>query len=286
MLQLADHCIRHFYPECDRLAGNDSDKSEKYAKFLTEVARRTGGLVAEWTRVGFVHGVLNSDNMSILGDTIDYGPYGWLERFDPDFTPNTTDLPGKHSHQISLAATFVRFQKRNPDLILRNVTLPIISEYNAGRRYSFRAQPEIGQWNLLQLARALVLAGLMNEEQASDALVAYGETLTHHYNDAMARKLGLKAIDKELLNGLLKCMYEDEMDYTNTFRALSSVEVSGDLSDDISIPKDLQDVIGREVLSKDERKGAWCEWLARYRTALCSAEWASEEERRNVQVRH
>lgn len=107
--QVADFCIRHFYPHCAKSDENGSktgnedlhDESSKYARFFTEVARRTGHLVAEWTRVGFVHGVLNTDNMSILGDTIDYGPYGWLERFDPDFTPNTTDLPGKGVFVVS-----------------------------------------------------------------------------------------------------------------------------------------------------------------------------------------
>ena len=79
--------------------------------------QRTAWLVAEWMRVGFVHGVMNTDNMSILGLTIDYGPYGWLEPFDPDWTPNITDA--------------------------------------RGRRYRFGNQPRIAHWNLAQLARAL-----------------------------------------------------------------------------------------------------------------------------------
>ena len=74
-------------------------------------------MVAHWMRVGFVHGVMNTDNMSILGLTIDYGPYGWLEGFEPDWTPNTTDA--------------------------------------AGRRYCYGNQPQIAHWNLSRLARAL-----------------------------------------------------------------------------------------------------------------------------------
>ena len=79
-------------------------------EWFGQVAERTARMVAEWMRVGFVHGVMNTDNMSILGLTIDYGPYGWIDDFDPDWTPNTTDA--------------------------------------GGRRYRFGAQPQVAQWNL------------------------------------------------------------------------------------------------------------------------------------------
>ncbi|HCC81454.1 MAG TPA: hypothetical protein DEQ25_09235, partial [Methylophaga sp.] len=82
-----------------------------------EVCERTADLVVHWMRVGFVHGVLNTDNTSILGLTIDYGPYGWIDNYDPDWTPNTTDATGK--------------------------------------RYRFGHQPQIAQWNLLQLGNAI-----------------------------------------------------------------------------------------------------------------------------------
>ena len=90
---------------------------ERYIELFTEVCRLTVDMIVHWMRVGFVHGVMNTDNMSILGLTIDYGPYGWLEDYDPDWTPNTTD-----------AAT---------------------------RRYRFGHQPAVAQWNLLQLANAI-----------------------------------------------------------------------------------------------------------------------------------
>ena len=86
-----------------------------YARWFEEICRRTGTLVAHWMRVGFVHGVMNTDNMSILGLTIDYGPYGWLEGFDFQWTPNTTDAQG--------------------------------------RRYCFGNQPQIALWNLTRLAK-------------------------------------------------------------------------------------------------------------------------------------
>ena len=88
--QLADYVIRTHYPALASHAAPDI-----YAAWFEEICRRTAVMVAHWMRVGFVHGVMNTDNMSILGLTIDYGPYGWLEGFDPMWTPNTTDAEGR-----------------------------------------------------------------------------------------------------------------------------------------------------------------------------------------------
>ncbi|HET7655553.1 MAG TPA: YdiU family protein, partial [Luteimonas sp.] len=109
--RLADFCIRRDFPH---LHGSGD---ALYADWFREVCTRTASMVAHWMRVGFVHGVMNTDNMSILGLTIDYGPYGWIDDYDPDWTPNTTDA--------------------------------------GGRRYRFGWQPRIAGWNLLQLANAL-----------------------------------------------------------------------------------------------------------------------------------
>ena len=100
--------------------------------WVVEIAERTASLVAKWQGVGFTHGVLNTDNMSILGLTIDYGPFGFLDAFDPSYTPNTTDLPG--------------------------------------RRYCFANQPDIGLWNIMQLTRTLSSAELINEKEANYAM--------------------------------------------------------------------------------------------------------------------
>ncbi len=118
--------------------------------------------------------------MSILGDTIDYGPYGFLERFNPDFTPNTTDLNG--------------------------------------RRYAFRNQPHICQWNCAQLANALIAADLLTAEEAQGALEQYADALSTLYETRMAGKLGLGVYDKDLSTSLMTLMYEDAADFTNTFR--------------------------------------------------------------------
>jgi serine/tyrosine/threonine adenylyltransferase len=164
------------------------------ARWFAEVARRTAVMVAHWMRVGFVHGVMNTDNMSILGLTIDYGPYGWLDPFDPDFTPNTTD---------------------------------------AGTgRYRFGMQPGVAQWNLAQLARAL--APLCPGDADKEALVAgletYRQTFERTYGELMRGKLGLTApaggdggADELLINDLLAVLLEAETDMTLFFRGLAQV---------------------------------------------------------------
>ena len=124
---------------------------------LQEVISRTVKLVAKWQAVGFTHGVLNTDNMSILGETIDYGPFGFIERFDPNFTPNTTDF--------------------------------------AGRRYAFRNQPQVVQWNLMALATSLVTVGLIEKVTLDLVLIgllykAYPDGCQHRFtNPAEAKAL-------------------------------------------------------------------------------------------------
>ena len=109
--KLTDYTIKHFFPEIK------TEGKQKYLDFFQTVLERTLEMVVEWQRVGFVHGVMNTDNMSILGLTIDYGPYGWLEGYEPGWTPNTTD--------------------------------------REGRRYRYAYQPKIAYWNLMQLGNAL-----------------------------------------------------------------------------------------------------------------------------------
>jgi len=136
--------------------------------WFTEVVRRTAWLVSEWMRVGFVHGVMNTDNMSILGLTIDYGPYGWVEPFDLDWTPNITDA--------------------------------------SGRRYRFGHQPRIAHWNLAQLARALGPIAITPASRRPSRRSLTSSTISSKH--MMLRKLGLHArrdfaaADEELLAGL------------------------------------------------------------------------------------
>ncbi|CAL5218909.1 g654 [Coccomyxa viridis] len=229
--QLADYVIRHLYSHLE-------DKADKHAEVLREIVRRTASLVAQWQAVGFVHGVGNTDNFSILGETIDYGPYGFLERFDPDFTPNTTDL--------------------------------------SGRRYSYRNQTMIGHWNIAQLANAFIAGGIVDQPTAQEIVDSYADIMTEQYTTRMARKLGLKEYRKELAVGLITLMYEEKADFTNTFRAMSSVSASDEPG---TVPEKLEQAL--EGLTVDRYK-AWGKWLDEYRSHL-KAEGRSDEERRREQ---
>jgi uncharacterized protein YdiU (UPF0061 family) len=174
-----------------------------YAGFFQELCRRTALLIADWMRLGFVHGVMNTDNMSILGVTIDYGPYGWLEGYDPNCTPNTTDAP----------------------------TL----------RYTYGNQPQIAHWNLARLAEAL-LPLVPDHAPLEKGLNLYAETFNHAWRGALSQKLGVAAFDQpgdeELLSGLFTLMYEKETDFTLFFRNLAAVPL--DAADDAALLKPLE----------------------------------------------
>ncbi len=155
-------------------------------------------MIIHWMRVGFVHGVMNTDNMSILGLTIDYGPYGWLEDYTPDWTPNTTDA--------------------------------------AGRRYSFKNQSQIALWNLGQLANAILpVTGNSESLQAAldDTIAAY----TNGWQAMMAKKLGLALFDpnadKPMINDLLVLLQTLETDYTLFFRGLSKFQSNGNSNQEL-----------------------------------------------------
>lgn len=155
--------------------------------FFADVVDTTLSLVVHWTRIGFVHGVLNTDNMSILGLTIDYGPYGWLEPFDPMWTPNTTD-----------ATT---------------------------RRYRFGAQAEIALWNLAQLANALLVLQ-PSVEPFQEILDEAVEQLPRRLDAMMANRLGWGAAatgDRALIDQLFTILASDEIDYTIFMRRLADV---------------------------------------------------------------
>ncbi len=192
--QLVDVTIRddfsHLVP-----AGDDPtqpvDKAVVEAWFA-EVCSRSAELVVHWMRVGFVHGVLNTDNLSILGLTIDYGPYGWLESFDPGWTPNTTD---------------------------------------AGmRRYRYGAQPQIVQWNLLQLAQAVV--ALTDEvEPLQNALDGYAARYSATFSAMMSARLGWGDVhegDSALIDELFGVLTRTEVDQVLFFRDLALVPTGGD----------------------------------------------------------
>ena len=183
--QLVDYTIRADFPEL----GEPSP--DVYAQWLAEISRRTAVMIVHWLRVGFVHGVMNTDNMSILGLTIDYGPYGWLENYDPNWTPNTTDAQGK--------------------------------------RYRFGNQPQIAHWNLVRLANAIYPL-TEDAPPLEAALGQYVETFQQEYRSTMAAKLGLRAFDPatdmELFNELLTILQLVETDMTIFYRKLARLPIT------------------------------------------------------------
>lgn len=157
-----------------------------YRQWFNEICISTAQLIAHWMRVGFVHGVMNTDNMSILGLTIDYGPYGWLEGYEPDWTPNTTDAQG--------------------------------------RRYRYINQPRIALWNLAQLANAIY--PLINDvEPLQQALENYRIEYERCAQRDMANKLGLSQFDptrdQVLTENLLQVLQTAEIDMTIFYRTLA-----------------------------------------------------------------
>ncbi|GAA4338937.1 YdiU family protein [Pigmentiphaga soli] len=185
---LADYVIDRFYPECRPAPAGEPDAAEgPYRRLLAAVVRRTAELMADWQAVGFCHGVMNTDNMSILGLTLDYGPYGFMDGFDAHHICNHTD---------------------------------------AGGRYAWDAQPAVGHWNLYRLAGAL-LPLLGGEDAARAALDGYEAAFLGRFHRNMAAKLGLLEwtdADAELLASLLTVMHHNRADFTLAFRRLAAVE--------------------------------------------------------------
>ena len=224
--QLAAHVIAHQFPQ---FAG---DGVPRYLDWFETVCRRTARTIAQWMRVGFVHGVMNTDNMSILGLTIDYGPYGWLEGFDPDWTPNTTDA--------------------------------------AGRRYCYGNQPQIGLWNLSRLGGALL--PLVEDRAALEqALQAYRDEFKREYTRLFAAKLGLETLDRDgddaLLQDLFAVLGAAEIDMTIFFRALARVPAAAGASDAARLAPLRAAFYDAAALERDpgEKLAAW---LRRYAARL------------------
>ncbi|WP_025739803.1 protein adenylyltransferase SelO [Aquimarina pacifica] len=216
---LADYTIKHFYPQIK------SKGKQAYIDLFSEVSKLNLDMVIHWQRVGFVHGVMNTDNMSILGLTIDYGPYGWLEGFDPEWTPNTTDRQHK--------------------------------------RYRFGNQPNIVLWNLMKLANALYpliedvapLEGIL-ETFKTDYEIAHFKM--------MKSKLGLYQNDKNdnsLISSIEQILQLAETDMTIFYRNLSVVKKTDSVDDAMTKIKEAFYEVN-EI--KSETEAAWQNWLSSY----------------------
>ena len=176
---LTDFTIQHHFPDIKGLG------KQQYIEFFQTIASTTLEMIVHWQRVGFVHGVMNTDNMSILGLTIDYGPYGWLEDYNPDWTPNTTDAEG--------------------------------------RRYRFRNQPDIALWNLIQLGNALY--PLIEDVPAMEAILnSYSHRFDAKFPVMMQEKLGLSLeYESDFQDELTTLLTTSETDMTIFYRNLANV---------------------------------------------------------------
>lgn len=206
---------------------------ESDLEWFREVCRRTAWMVAQWMRVGFVHGVMNTDNMSILGLTIDYGPYGWLDNFDPSWTPNTTDLPG--------------------------------------RRYCYGRQPGIAQWNLAMLAQALMVLHPHQEKVWQHALEDFESFYSEYFLQMMAQKLGLSKLetsdDIQFLAEMDALLQSEETDMTLFFRGLSGYMLTADQKQNEDLPIFLKQALYKDSVSQDLVQ-RWGSWLQIYRERL------------------
>lgn len=174
--EFTDYMIDTYYPEC-------RDSEAPVLAFLTAVVERTAKMIADWQLIGFAHGVMNTDNLSITGSTLDFGPFGFMERFNPAWINNHSDHTG---------------------------------------RYAYQNQPAIGHWNLnVWLPHFMRLEGV-TRETLSECLAPYEATFMQHYQQGLCRKLGLPHERDSLTLAFewLTLLEDNLLDYTNSFRAL------------------------------------------------------------------
>ncbi len=227
LAQLLNYNVAIDFPELLSAA----EGPERTLAWFTEVASRTALMVAHWMRVGFVHGVMNTDNMSVLGETIDFGPYGWLEDYDPNWTPNTTDAQGK--------------------------------------RYRFAHQPAVAQWNLLQLANSIF--PLVNEAEPLEKILAgFEREYVEIWNRMLGQKLGLAEFapaDGELTDALDAVLQLTEVDMTIFYRQLVHIDLQNQGAD-ADLTGVLNDSLYEPATLCGEVKNAWNGWLQNYAARL------------------
>ncbi|CAL8358054.1 unnamed protein product [Lota lota] len=208
--QMLDYVIETFYPEIQQ---NHSDRVERNVAFFREVILRTARLVSQWQCIGFCHGVLNTDNMSILGLTLDYGPYGFMDRFDPDFICNASDNSG---------------------------------------RYSYQAQPAICRWNLGKLAEALAPELPPDRAMAvlEEYMDLYNGFYLGTMRKKLGLLKKEEPEDEMLITTLLQTMHNTGADFTNTFRCLGQIPCPSEGEE--GVVKEATDLLLEQCTSLEE----------------------------------
>ena len=264
---LTDYTLNQLFPELG------PPGPAGYSAMFGEVCRRTALMIAHWMRVGFVHGVMNTDNMSVLGLTIDYGPYGWLDDFNPGWTPNTTD--------------------------------------RARRRYRYAHQPGIALWNLVRFAEALL--PLVGESALLEtALAEYERTLKTVLHDFQLAKLGLTPSDRAgatdlergssadtgeapplgvelgdgLIDELLVVLMRSETDMTLFYRRLADIPADREWlqRSDFDLVAPLRDAYYLPEEFTPERSAPLASWLRRYLGTVIDRGLAGSERRARMQA--
>lgn len=242
--QLADYTIERHYPEI-------MEAANPYALFLQKVIQNQAATIAKWQLVGFIHGVMNTDNMTISGETIDYGPCAFMDRFDPHTVFSSIDRDG---------------------------------------RYAFKNQPPIGIWNLTRFAEALLPLLDEDEAEAikiaEGELNQFGQYYYDVWMKGMRQKLGLQTeqeSDKALVENLLRFMHERKLDYTNTFIALTFEDFSNQAFTSDAFEgwyRKWQDRLAVEDLSADERRNL----MKKYNPAVIPRNYYVEEALANAET--
>ncbi len=227
---LTDFTIRHFHPKIK------SEGKQKYIDLFQTVAKKTMEMVVHWQRVGFVHGVMNTDNLSILGLTIDYGPYGWLEGYDHNWTPNTTD--------------------------------------RQNRRYRYGFQSRVALWNLVRLANALY--PLVEETDPFENVLDQVQTwFFQAYLKMMHDKLGLAKVSAEnrgMVLALEAVLQKSETDMTIFFRRLADFSKDTDVKDGDKFLDVVRDAFYQPQEITGEILDEWRSWFVSYQQLLLSEE--------------
>jgi uncharacterized protein YdiU (UPF0061 family) len=200
--ELADHVIHHHHPDIE-------NEADRYQIFFRRVLQKTAHLIAKWQAAGFVHGVMNTDNMCVTGVTFDYGPYGFIDRFDPGYTPNNSDTNG---------------------------------------RYALGKQAQIGYWNLSKWGEALCHLVDPEDimEELAEYQPAYNKFYRDLIGQKLGLGV-LDSEFTELTGSLFQLLYTNPVDYTNFFRALSQFpeENYTGLLNAFNNPKEIEDWLNR-----------------------------------------
>ena len=240
--RLLDFTLKNYYPQFHEKG------KEGYVSFFHEVCRRTAKMIAGWMGVGFVHGVMNTDNMSILGLTIDYGPYGWLDIYDENWTPNTSD---------------------------------------GGLRYSYGNQPHIGAWNMTRLGQALYSV-IGDVKPLQDGLKLYREIFESEYTWIRMQKLGfspeLNQNKADCINELYSLMESTETDPTILFRKLSDISISKEQPEtDQALCQQISDAFYQYSTWKPQIFRDWGAWMRSYIQVLRTE--GKDEQRRQAEMK-